>query len=303
MSATTTTTTSRAAVLEQEPTTATVRLLKPKRPNVPGVIGTIFTLIIAAMWAFPLYWAVITSLKTETAVLSKPPSFLPRTLNFDAYVQVLTQSRIMQWYFNSVFTALVITFFVVLLCLLCGYAISQLSFPGKHLLYWTLLAGFMIPAQALIVPLFVLFADVGWVNSYQGIILPQIIAPITIIIYKQFFDAMPGELRDSAVIDGAGEFRILFSIFLPINWGITTALAIVTFIGAWNNFLWPLIITTQEPMMTIPVGITQVSDAWGVQYARTMAIAVLSGLPVAAAYLIFQKKVTEGIMVTAGLKG
>lgn len=303
MRATTTTTPPPAAVLERPATAVATRRWGSKRPNVPGIIGTIFTLLMAAMWAFPLYWAVITSLKTETAVLSRPPTFWPRTLNLDAYVQVLTQSRIMQWYFNSVFTAVVITFFVVLLCLLCGYAISQLSFPGKNVLYWSLLAGFMIPFQALIVPLFVMLADVGWVNSYQGIILPQIIAPITIIIYKQFFDAMPGELRDSAVIDGAGEFRILFSIFLPINWGITTALAIVTFIGAWNNFFWPFIITTQEPMMTIPVGITQVSDAWGVQYARTMAIAVLSGLPVAAAYLVFQKKVTEGIMVTAGLKG
>src|SRR6056297_1665831 len=108
-----------------------------------------------------------------------------------------------------------------------------------------------------------------------------VIAPITIIIYKQFFDRMPVELRESAVLEGASEWRILFSIFLPVNWGITTALAIVTFIGAWNNFFWPFIITTQEAMMTIPVGITQVTDAFGVQYARTMAIAVLSGLPVA----------------------
>lgn len=274
-----------------------------KAPNIPGIIGTIFTLIMAALWFFPIYWAVVTSLKPESRVLDNPPSFIPNPISFEAYVRVLTQSQIVRWYFNSIFTAIIITVLVVLLCLLCGYAISQLRFPGRNILYWTLLAGFMIPGQALIVPLFVLMADLRAVNSYQGIILPQLIAPITIIIYKQFFDAMPGELRDSAVIDGAGEFRILFSIFLPINWGITTALAIVTFIGAWNAFFWPFLITTQEAMMTIPVGITQVSDAFGVQYARTMAIAVLSGLPIAVAYLIFQRKVTESIMVTAGLKG
>jgi multiple sugar transport system permease protein len=296
-------TTSRAAVLAKPPTSAFARMLRPRRPNVPGLIGTLFTLFIAGIWAFPIYWAVVTSLKTETQVLSRPTTFFLRSIDINSYIQVLTQSQILRWYFNSVFTAFLVTFFVVFLCMLCGYAISQLSFPGKNVLYWALLAGFMIPFQGLIVPLFVMLADFGWVNSYQGIVLPQIIAPITIIIYKQFFDAMPPELRDSAVIDGAGEFRILFNIFLPINWGITTALAIVTFIGAWNNFFWPFIITTQEPMMTIPVGITQVSDAFGVQYARTMAIAVLSGLPVALAYLVFQKKVTEGIMVTAGLKG
>lgn len=278
-------------------------MTRGKAPNIPGIIGTVFTLIMALLWFFPIYWAVATSLKLEARVLDNPPSLLPNPISFTAYVRVLTQSQILRWYFNSIFTAVIITVLVVLLCLLCGYAISQLRFPGRNILYWTLLAGFMIPAQALIVPLFVLMADLRSVNTYQGIILPQLIAPITIIIYKQFFDAMPSELRDSAVIDGAGEFRILFSIFLPVNWGITTALAIVTFIGAWNAFFWPFLITTQEAMMTIPVGITQVSDAFGVQYARTMAVAVLSGLPIAVAYLIFQRKVTESIMVTAGLKG
>jgi multiple sugar transport system permease protein len=257
----------------------------------------------AALWAFPLYWAVVTSLKREIDAVAFPPSWLPDPISLQGYLAALTQSQILRWYFNSVFTAVVITFFVILLCMLCGYAISQLRFPGRTILYWTLLAGFMIPGQAMVVPLFVLMADLGWVNSFQGIILPQLIAPVVIIVYKQFFDAMPRELRDSAVMDGAGEFRILFNLFLPINWGITVALAIVTFIGAWNAFFWPFIVTTQEHMMTIPVGITQVQDAFGVQYARTMAVAVLAGLPMALAYLIFQRKVTEGIMVTAGLKG
>ena len=274
-----------------------------KRPNIPGGVGTIFTLVMAAIWIFPLYWAVVTSLKRETDVLANPPSWLPVPLTFNAYRAVLAESGLLRWYFNSVFTGVIITFVVVLLCMMCAYAISQLSFPGKNLLFWTLLAGFMIPAQALTVPLFILMNDLGAVNSYQGIILPQLIAPIVIIIYKQFFDAVPGELRDAAVIDGANEWRILFSIFLPINWGITWALAIVTFIGAWNAFFWPFIITSSETMMTIPVGITQVNNAFGVQYARTMAVAVLAGLPVVAAYLAFQNRVTEGIMATAGLKG
>jgi multiple sugar transport system permease protein len=284
-------------------TSAVRRYRNPNRATPLGVVGTIFTLVMAALWAFPLYWAIVTSLKPEAQVLVKPPTLIPTTWTIDAYVSVLTTSSIVRWYLNSTITSIGITLLVVFLCLLAGYAISQLQFPGKTILYWTLLAGFMIPFQALLVPLFVMLADIGWVNKYQGIILPQVIAPVVIIVYKQFFDAMPSELRESAVLDGASEWRILFSIFLPINWGITTALAIVTFIGSWNNFFWPFIITTQEAMMTIPVGITQVNDAFGVQYARRMAIAVLSGMPVALLYLIFQRKVTESIMVTAGLKG
>lgn len=274
-----------------------------KRPNVPGLIGTLFTLFMALLWLFPLYWAVVTSLKRENDVLANPPSWLPIPLTFDAYIGALRQSGLLRWYWNSVFTGVVITFLVVFLCLLCAYAISQLSFPGKNLLYWTLLAGFMIPGQALTVPQFILMNDFNAVNSYAGIILPQLIAPITIIIYKRFFDAVPRELREAAVLDGASEARILFSVYLPINLGITWALAITTFIATWNAFFWPFIITTSESMMTIPVGITQVNDAFGVQYARTMAVAVLAGLPVVVAYLAFQNRITEGIMATAGLKG
>lgn len=284
-----------------------------KRPTLPAIAGTIFTLFMAAVWIFPLYWAVVTSLKNEEDVLTNPPEWLPNPLSFQAYSFVILKSPLLRWYLNSAFVGIGTTFLVILLCMMCAYAISQLEFPGKQLIYWLLLAGFMIPGQALIVPLYRLVAstlkfginDVPILgsNTYLGIILPQVIAPVVIIVYKQFFDSVPRELRDAASIDGAGSFRTLFSIYLPINWGITWALAIVTFIGIWNAFFWPFLITTQTEMMTIPVGITQTQDAFGVRYARTMAIAILAGLPVVVFYLLFQKRVTEGVMATAGLKG
>ncbi len=281
-----------------------------KRATVPGVVGTVFTLIMAAIWVFPIYWAVVTSLKNEEDVLTTPPQWLPNPLSFQAYEFALFQSPLLRWYLNSAIVALGTTFLVILLCMMCAYAISQLEFPGKNILYWLLLAGFMIPGQALIVPLYQLVASqlksvfplIGS-NTYLGLILPQVISIVVIVVYKQFFDAVPKELKDAASIDGASTFRTLFNIYLPINWGITWALAIVTFIGIWNSFFWPFLITTQTEMMTIPVGITQTQDAFGVRYARTMATAILAGLPVVAFYLIFQKRVTEGIMATAGLKG
>lgn len=281
-----------------------------KRPTLPAVMGTLFTLIMAAIWIFPLYWAVVTSLKNEEDVLTMPPEWVPSPLSFQAYSFVILKSPLLRWYLNSVIVGVGTTFLVILLCMMCAYAISQLNFPGKNILYWLLLAGFMIPNQALIVPLYQLvasqlkqvFPPIGS-NTYLGMILPQTISVIVIVVYKQFFDAVPRELRDSAAIDGAGSFRTLFSIYLPINWGITWALTIVTFIWTWNSFFWPFLITTDTSMMTIPVGITQTQDAFGVRYARTMAIAILAGLPVVTFYLIFQKRVTEGIMATAGLKG
>ncbi len=185
----------------------------------------------------------------------------------------------------------------------CGYAISQLKFPGRTLLWWTILASFMVPVPALIVNHFIIVAGVGFINTYQGIVLPQLIAPVTIIIYKQFFDALPRDFREAAVIDGANEFQLLFRIFLPMNWGVTTALAIVTFIGVWNNFLWPFLATKTEDMMPVTVGIVAVQDAFGVYYAKLLAGAVLAGLPVATAYLLFQRRVTQAITLSAGIKG
>ena len=124
-----------------------------------------------------------------------------------------------------------------------------------------------------------------------------------VIVYKQFFDQVPRDFREAAVMDSASEFAILFRVYLPMNWGVTTALAIVSFIWAWNAFLWPFLAVTRTEMMTVTVGITQVKDAFGVYYARLLAGAVLAGLPVALAYLIFQRRVTQAITLSAGIKG
>jgi multiple sugar transport system permease protein len=166
-----------------------------------------------------------------------------------------------------------------------------------------ILASFMVPIQTLIVTHFVLMANFGLLNTWLGVILPQLIAPVIVIVYKQFFDSVARDFREAAVMDGANEFQMLFRIFLPMNWGVTTALAIITFIGAWNAFLWPFLAQSSEQMMNVTVGITQVRDAFGVQYARELAAAVLAGLPVALAYLIFQRRVTQAIMLSAGIKG
>ena len=146
-------------------------------------------------------------------------------------------------------------------------------------------------------------AGFGMLNSWPGVILPQLLAPVTVMIYKQFFDSVPKDFREAAVMDGATEMQLLFRLYLPMNWGITTALAIITFIGAWNAFLWPFLAVTSEDMMNVTVDITQVTDAFGVKYARDLSSAILAGLPVALVYLIFQRRVTQAIMLTAGIKG
>jgi multiple sugar transport system permease protein len=268
-----------------------------------GILLTILSIICAAVWAFPLYWALVTSFKYEDDVVSKTLVLWPHHPTLTAYVYVLSHSRLLTWYLNSTIISAATTFLVVLMAGCCGYAISQLRFPGRTLLWWLILASFMIPIPALIVNHFIIVASIKSLNTYQGIVLPQLIAPVTVIIYKQFFDSVPRDFREAAVMDGANEFQLLFRVFLPMNWGVTTALAIVTFIGAWNTFLWPFLATKTEDMMPVTVGIVVVQDAFGVYYARLLAGAVLAGLPVATAYLVFQRRVTHAITLSGAIKG
>jgi len=264
---------------------------------------TLITVVAAVIWAFPLYWLVITTFKPEFEVVRPYIELWPENFTFEAYTHIIANTKIVTWYINSIITSVAITVGVVAMGAGCGYAISQLRFPGRTVLWWLILASFMVPVQALIVNHFVIMSDVKLVNTLLGIILPQLIAPVVVIVYKQFFDSVPRDFREAAVIDGANEFQLLFRIYLPMNWGVTTALAIITFIGAWNAFLWPFLVTTTEDVMPVSVGITQVQDAFGIYYARLLAGAVMTGLPVAIVYLIFQRRVTQAIMLTAGVKG
>lgn len=274
-----------------------------RRFNTAGAAITLFTVICAILWAFPIYWGIVSSLKPEDEVVRPYIELWPDTLTFRHYWFALTQTQIGTWYINSVATAIGVTLLTVSTSMFAGYAISQLRFPFRRPLYWLILASFMVPTQVLIINHFVLMANMGLLNTWAGIILPQLIHPVVIIVYKQFFDQVPKDFREAAVMDNASELAILFKVYMPMNWGVTTALSIVTFIWSWNAFLWPFLAVTKTEMMTITVGITQVNDAFGVYYARQLSAAVLAGFPVALAYLLFQRKVTQAITLSAGIKG
>ena len=269
-----------------------------------GLVFTLITLGLAILWAFPLYWALVTTFKPEYEVVRPGVRLWPQHFTLEAYIHVLTGTKIGFWYINSLITSVAVTVTVVIMAAGAGYAISQLSFPGRRLFWWMILASFMVPIQhGLVVNHFILMNQFHLINTLPGVVLPQLVAPVTVMIYKQFFDSVPKDFREAAVVDGANEFQLLFRIYLPMNWGITTALAIITFIGAWNVFLWPFVAVNTEDKMNITVGITQVHDAFGVSYARDLAVAMLAAFPVALVYLIFQRRVTQAIMLSAGIKG
>src|SRR3569833_751454 len=157
----------------------------------------------------------------------------------------------------------------------------------------------MIPVQALIVNHFLLMNQWKLIKTWLGVILPQLIAPVAVIVYKQFIDTVPKAFREAAQIDGARHWEIFLRIYLPLNWGVTAALGIIVFIGAWNAFLWPFLAITKPELMNVTVGATQIRD-YGIS---ELATALLTGLPIAVVYLLFQRRVTEAVMLSAGIKG
>ncbi len=282
---------------------STSRLARLRRVDAAGLAITLLTLACAILWAFPLYWGLVTTFKPEYEIVRPGVQLWPEHFTIDNYVHVLLQTKIGLWYVNSLITSAAVTVLVIIMAAGAGYAISQLNFPGRLFFWWMILASFMVPIPALIVTHFIVLSQLGLINTLAGVVGPQLIAPVTVIIYKQFFDLVPKDFREAAVIDGASDFQLLFRIYLPMNWGVTTALAIITFIGAWNLFLWPFLAVSSEDKMNITVGITQVHDAFGVSYGRDLAVAMLAALPVALVYLVFQRKVTQAIMLSAGIKG
>jgi multiple sugar transport system permease protein len=256
---------------------------------------------LAFLWVVPLAWAVDTSLKPEALTTVLPVSWLADRYTLDAYWQVLSGSAILRWYVNSAITSAIITASTVVFASMAGYVLSRVPFRGRGIVLWLILAGIMVPAQILIVPLFLEVDALHMVNTYWSVILPQVATPIAVFIFKQFFDGIPRELEDAARVDGASWFRIYRSIWLPLSRPAISAVAIFAFVWSWNNFLWPLVTVTSTSMMTIPVGLATVQGAYGIHYAEIMASAVLGGLPLLLVFLLFQRQIVAGV-ATTGLK-
>jgi multiple sugar transport system permease protein len=276
---------------------------KQLRDRLMGWMAFALLLLAAIVWLIPIAWVVDTALKTESDTTTVPVTWIPPSgFTLESFWQILSAGNMLRWYFNSFLTSSIITLMVVLLASLAAFGFSRVSFRGSNFLFFMIVAGIVIPPQVLIVPLFIEMQALGLVDTYWGIILPQMAAPIAVFIFKQFFDGIPHELEDAARVDGASRLRVYWQIWMPLSRPAIAAVAIFIFVLSWNNFLWPFIVVTNTDMMTIPVGIATVQSSYGVRYADIMASAVLAGLPLVIVFLFFQRQIVQGIANT-GLKG
>lgn len=255
--------------------------------------------LMAIGWLLPFLWALATAFKTETDAASGAGGWVgesgPTT---EAFTSILSQGNVWIWAGNSLWTSAAITLITLAISAVAAYAFSRLEFRGKRLLYGAVIASIVIPPQVLIIPLFYEMLAFNLVDTPWGLILPQVVAPAMVFILKKFFDQVPIELEDAARVDGAGRFRVFWSIVLPLSRPILGAVAIFVFITAWNNFLWPFLIINDTTLMTLPVGLQTVISAYGVQYAQVMAQAVLASLPLIIVFLVFQKQIVRGVATT-----
>ncbi|MHA7177420.1 carbohydrate ABC transporter permease [Arthrobacter sp. Sr24] len=275
-----------------------------KKRRQPGrILATVIVAILAVTWLVPFAWATITALKSETEAAATPITLVPASgFTLDAFKKVLQGGDIPQWTLNSLFTAAAITIITLAISTLAAYALSRIDFKGRKVMMTIIVASLIVPPPVLIIPLFYQMVSFRMIDTYWGIILPQVIAPAMVFVLKKFFDQIPRELEDAALVDGAGRIRIFWQVVLPLSRPILAAVAIFVFIGAWNNFLWPFIVTNESSMLTLPVGLQTIKSAYGIQYAQNMASALLAALPLIVVFLFFQRQIIKGISTT-GLAG
>jgi len=270
--------------------------------RLPRVLAGTALAVLAVVWLVPFLWAIVTSAQSEKDVATPGLSPFKGAFTIDAYQQILERGNVTVWAFNSFFIAALVTLITVVVSTLAAYGFSRGTFRGRRALLAVTVAAIMIPPQLLVVPLFEQMLLFNLVDTYAAVILPQVVAPMMVFILKRFFDGIPKELEEAARIDGASEFRVFRSIVLPLSRPIVAAVAIFVFIGAWNNFMWPFIVTNDPDLMTLPVGLATVKDAYGVQYAQSMASALLAALPLIVVFLLFQRRIVNSV-ATTGLGG
>ncbi|GAA2104834.1 carbohydrate ABC transporter permease [Microlunatus panaciterrae] len=272
---------------------------RPFKVRPLSILAIAILVILAICWLLPFVWSVLTSLKSETDAAATPVTWWPANgFTFDAYAKVIQDGNIPRWVWNSLLTSVAITVITVAIASLAGYAFSRIDFAGRRWLFAAIIGSIIIPPQILIVPLFRQMLAFNMVDTYWGIILPQVIAPVMVFILKKFFDQVPIELEEAARVDGANRLRVFLQIVLPLSRPILAAVSIFVFIGAWNNFLWPFVVTNNANLMTLPVGLQTVKSAYGIQYAQNMASAILAALPLIVVFLFFQKQIIKGVATT-----
>ncbi|MEU9347079.1 carbohydrate ABC transporter permease [Streptomyces sp. NPDC048278] len=277
--------------------------LRTRRPWTPGqIVLTLLGVAVSAVFVAPIAAALFTSFKSEAEAAEIPPHWLPRVWTGQAWKALWQTGNISNWFVNSLVVSILVTAVVVTVAALAGYGFARTEFRGRTVLMGLVMTGLMISPAVLGVPLFTTVQQMGMVDTYWGMILPQCAPAAMVYILYKFFQGIPRELEEAAFIDGAGRWRIFFTIVVPLSRPSLAAVGIFTFIASWNNFLWPYMVTNNPDLMTMPNGIATVMNSYGIQWAQLMAGGLMAGLPLIVVFVFFQRQIVAGVAHT-GLAG
>ena len=256
----------------------------------------IFLIAGAVTMALPYIWMFVTSIKPIGEIQTYPPSFIVKNPTIEPYKDLFKMVPMARYLFNSLFVAGSITLFNVFATSLAGYAFAKHKFWGRDVIFFLFVGSLMIPWQVNILPGFIIVKNLGWLNTYRGLIIPSMAwCAFGIFLNRQYIYSIPDDLIDAAKIDGCSEFTIYVKVILPLIKPVLATLAIFTFLQQWNNFVWPLVITHTSEMRTIPLALAVLTGQFGANYGMVMAGAVVATLPMLVVYLLFQKYIIKGI--------
>jgi multiple sugar transport system permease protein len=282
--------------------TATKTELAANRRDIrPGrVIAWTLLAIGGLIMVTPLLFMFSTSLKTAGQVYDL--RLIPAAPTLDNYIKVLSDGRFTRWFFNSTLIAAIVTLSNVFFDSLVGYTLAKFEFRGRYFVFLAILSTLMIPTEMLVIPWYLMSSQLGWIDTYWGIMFPGMMTAFGTFLMKQFFEGVPDDFLEAARVDGLNEFTIWWKIAMPMVVPAISALAIFTFLGNWTAFFWPLIVTTSKELYTLPVGLSSFAVEQSIQWELIMTGAALATIPTLLVFLALQRYIVRGVML-AGLKG
>ena len=268
-------------------------------------IGIYAVLVLFALiFLVPLFWMLSTSFKPKSQWFGREIYWIPRTITNENYTKILNNNALPvgRWFMNSMMVATVATVLTLIVDSLAAYAYARLQFPGRNVIFALLLATLFLPGMMFLVPNFVTVTRLGWLNTYQGVIVPGLAGIFGIFFLRQFFQGIPRELEEAAHIDGASTLQTFYRVALPLAKPALATLGIITFLGSWNEFLWALLVLKDRKLLTLPPGLATLQGAYTSEYGQMMAGAVIAAVPVLVLYVALQKYIVQSV-ATTGLAG
>ena len=276
--------------------------MKIKKFTYVDLILTILFFFLVIVAVFPLFWMLVTSFKTQEEIMRIPTTILPANWYLGSYIKIFTDEYFPRYFLNTCITSIIITVVSVAVSALVGYVFAKFKFPFKALFFYAILATIMVPFESFVVPLYNFVRSMHWTNTYLGIVFPSIISSFGMFFMKQNMEQIPDALVEAARIDGAGNYKILGTIILPLSVSSISVLSILLFLIAWSEYLWPLIVISKKNMYVLEIGLTLLQDEYFIDYCVMMAGCAVALIPCLLLFIFFRRYIMDGIAMS-GIKG